>query len=95
MPDKKYYSWKQIHQMSSNLADAVESKYFTHIILTEEQSKGEGPNTNLDKNIRSMRVGDKTITLPWKNHTRPNAYELSPFDQTILIDSEYYVFDDT
>jgi hypothetical protein len=70
-------------------------KYFTHIILTEEQSKGEGPNTNLDKNIRSMRVGDKTITLPWKNHTRPNAYELSPFDQTILIDSDYFVFDDT
>ena len=45
-------------------------KYFTHIILTEEHSKGEGPNTNLDKNIRSMRVGDKTITLPWKNHTQ-------------------------
>ena len=70
-------------------------KHFTHIILTEDNSKGTGPNTNLDMNIRSMRIGDKTITFPWKNHTRPNAYDLSPFDQTILIDSDYFVFDNT
>ena len=32
MPDKKYYSWKQIHSMSAHLAELVEPKFFTHII---------------------------------------------------------------
>tara|TARA_Y100001938_G_C8042486_1_gene406933 strand:+ start:378 stop:1265 length:888 start_codon:yes stop_codon:yes gene_type:complete len=68
---------------------------FTHIILTKQTSKGKGPNTNLNMNIRSMRIGNKTIRLPWKNQTRPDAYSLSPFDQTILIDSDYFVFDNT
>ena len=68
---------------------------FTHIILTKQTSKGKGPNTNLNMNIRSMRIGNKTIRLPWQNQTRPDAYSLSPFDQTILIDSDYFVFDNT
>ena len=46
---------------------------FTHIILTNQTSEGQGPNTNIDMNIRSMRVGNKTIRLPWKNQTRPDA----------------------
>ena len=68
---------------------------FTHIILTKNTSEGKGPNTNINMNVRSMRVGNKTIRLPWKNQTRPDAYNLSPFDQTILIDSDYFVFDNT
>ena len=32
MPDKKYYTWKQIHKMSTHLAKLVEPKFFTHII---------------------------------------------------------------
>ena len=68
---------------------------FTHIIVTTPTSEGTGPNTNLDMNVRSMRIGNKTIRLPWKNQTRPDAYSLSPFNQTILIDSDYFVFDNT
>jgi len=68
---------------------------FTHIILTNNKSNGNGPNSNTNMNVRSMRVGDKTIRMPWKNQTRPDSYDLSPFDQTILIDSDYFVFDNT
>ena len=32
MADKKFYTWKQIHKMSTHLAELVEPKFFTHII---------------------------------------------------------------
>ena len=32
MADKKFYTWKQIEQMSLYLADLVEDKFYTHII---------------------------------------------------------------
>lgn len=71
------------------------SKYFDHIIITNPKSYGKGPETNIKVNKRSMRVGTKTITFEWQNLTRPDAYKLSPFDKTVLLDCDYYVFDDT
>lgn len=36
-----------------------------------------------------------THTLPWYNHSRPDAYALSPYEETILIDCDYLVADKT
>ena len=36
-----------------------------------------------------------TFTLPWYNTTRADTYELTPFDETLLIDSDYLVMDNT
>jgi hypothetical protein len=33
--------------------------------------------------------------LPWYNQTRPDSYALSPFDETLLIDADYLILDDT
>jgi len=71
------------------------AQYFDHIIVTEPEYKGKGPETNALVNRRSMLVGVKTITIQWQNQSRPDAYKLSPFDKTVLIDCDYFVFDNT
>ena len=69
--------------------------YFDHVIVQDKQYKGKGPNDNLVVNTRAMRNGTDTIRVPWQNQSRPDAYRLSPFDKTILLDSDYFVFDNT
>jgi len=32
-------------------------------------------------------------SLPWHNATRPSAYAITPFDETILLDTDYLVMD--
>lgn len=44
-----------------------------------------------DGNFRT----DNTIKKEWKNFDRYMAYELSPYDATILLDSDYLVLDDS
>jgi hypothetical protein len=34
-------------------------------------------------------------SVKWFNHCRPNVYELSPYDKTLLIDADYLVFEDS
>jgi hypothetical protein len=34
---------------------------------------------------------DKQSTLTWKNASRSNCYELSPYDETLVIDSDYII----
>lgn len=45
----------------------------------------------------SRKIFNKTdyVDIKWFNHTRPNVYELSPYDNTLLIDADYLVFDDS
>jgi hypothetical protein len=44
-------------------------------------------------NIRQFRWHDeKTQTVLWKNNSRTLAYDISPFDQTLLIDVDYLTF---
>jgi len=33
--------------------------------------------------------------LPWYNTTRPDTYDLSPYTETLLIDADYLILDDT
>jgi len=69
--------------------------HFDHIIINDPNYKGKGPNTNHFVNTRAMRTGINTIRLPWQNQTRPDVYKMSPFDKTLLIDSDYFIFDNT
>ena len=38
--------------------------------------------------------GDFETQMPWHNHTRTDAYQLSPWDQTLLLDADYVVASD-
>ena len=69
--------------------------YFDHIIVITPEYKGVGPETNHHVNKRAMTTGTKTITVLWQNQSRPDAYKLSPFDNTLLLDCDYFVFDNT
>lgn len=35
-----------------------------------------------------------SVEAPWKNTTRPRAYDLSPYDETIMIDADYLIGSD-
>tara|TARA_S200002703_G_scaffold61943_1_gene53834 strand:- start:1678 stop:2568 length:891 start_codon:yes stop_codon:yes gene_type:complete len=70
-------------------------KYIDHVIVTKPVYEGVGPETNPHVNKRSMRVGSKTITFEWQNQSRPDSYKLSPYDKTILLDCDYFVYDNS
>lgn len=59
----------------------VESKYFDSVVTVENK-------------FRNVRVGYKH-SESWRNGGRYRAYELSPYDSTILIDSDYLMLDNS
>jgi hypothetical protein len=65
--------------------EAVLNDVFEHIIVIEKPE--------LD-NQRNLYDGDRRETVPFFNANRPSAYEVTPYDQTLLIDCDYFVFSD-
>jgi hypothetical protein len=59
-------------------------KYIDNII-TKESTGG---------NTRSFMLPGSTITTTWRNLNRSDAYELTPYDQTLMLDSDYFTFSD-
>lgn len=48
---------------------------------------------NETTHVRTMRgAGGKTYDINWNNSNRFDAYSLSPYDQTLMIDADYFVF---
>ena len=48
--------------------------------------------TDLDSNHRNNRRHFADIgTVAWFNHNRPDAYDISPWDRTLLVDADYVV----
>lgn len=43
------------------------------------------------KNVRTFRYDDGIETIEWNNVGRYSAYELSPYDETLLIDADYFI----
>lgn len=41
---------------------------------------------------RSFKYSNSSERMPWHNQNRSSAYELSPYDQTLLIDADYLMF---
>lgn len=58
---------------------------FENIILVEKPVSG---------NTRKLHDGTHDQIVPFVNANRANAYELSPYDRTLLLDSDYLIFSD-
>lgn len=59
---------------------------FDHVILVDR------PVTD---NTRLLRDGAANQTVPFVNTNRSDAYALSPYDRTLLIDSDFLILSDT
>jgi hypothetical protein len=46
------------------------------------------------KNTRTLHDGFESKVIPFVNSNRYSVWELSPYDQTLLIDSDYLIFSD-
>lgn len=57
----------------------TQSKYFDQVI-------------NVENDFENYRIGIDTGSI-WKNGDRYRAYELSPYDHTLLLDSDYLILD--
>lgn len=66
----------------SNLLEKA-TAVFENIIIVDR------PNTD---NQRRLHDGEKNEIVPFLNSNRFSAYELSPYDRTLLIDSDYLIF---
>lgn len=48
----------------------------------------------IENDTENFRYDQTHGTLPWKNFGRYLAYELSPYDETILVDTDYLILTD-
>ena len=55
---------------------------FEHIIITDRPLPG---------NYRILHDGAEADTVPFINSTRSSAYDLTPYDRTLLIDSDFLI----
>jgi hypothetical protein len=79
--DKSTIDWLK----ESNQYSQAES-LFDQIILVDR------PDT---ANSRRLNDGDESKTVPFINANRSSAWDLTPYDRTLLIDSDYLIFSDT
>lgn len=78
---------------SSTLAWAKESKVYNLLKDTFENIViDELENVN---NYRILHDGTTQDKIPFKNNSRFRIWDLTPYDRTLLIDSDYLVFSDT
>lgn len=78
--DKTTKDW----MIESKLIDRAE-QIFENIIEVEK------PESD---NYRNLYDGVNKLTVPFVNSNRSNAWELTPYDRTLLLDSDYFVFSD-
>lgn len=62
--------------------EAAAMHQFEHVVVTAPDTGG------------SRHFADYGTTVTWHNAGRINAYELSPFDQTLVLDADYVVASD-
>ena len=74
--------WTTAWLKESNMYSTAES-VFDKIIEIEK------PRT---KNTRTLHDGFYSKTIPFVNSNRFSVWDLSPYDQTLLIDSDYLIF---
>jgi hypothetical protein len=51
--------------------------------------------TPTDAAARRFNDVGESYSLPWYNTNRPSAYDLSPFDETVVVDSDYLMQNST
>ena len=67
---------------TSNIYDRA-TEIFDKIILIEK------PKTN---NQRKLHDGDHSEMIPFTNTNRTSAWDITPYERTLLIDSDYLIF---
>ena len=78
--DKPTIEWMK----SSNIYDRALT-VFEHVI------ESTPPKTT---NTRKLHDGTESKTIPFVNNNRSSAYDLTPYDRTLLIDSDFLIFSD-
>jgi hypothetical protein len=63
----------------------IANTVFEHIIIVEK------PQTN---NSRKLYDGTDNVVVPFINSNRSSAWDLTPYDRTLLIDSDFLIFSD-
>jgi hypothetical protein len=61
----------------------IASEVFEHIIIVEK------PQTN---NSRRLYDGTDSLVVPFINSNRSSAWDLTPYNRTLLIDSDFLIF---
>lgn len=78
--DQSTVDWME----SSNIYHNAK-KIFDRIIITDR------PKTD---NNRNLHDGAIKKTVPFINYNRSNVYDLTPYDETLLIDTDFLIFTD-
>lgn len=68
----------------SNILEKA-TEVFENLIIVDR------PETD---NIRKLSDGEHTSVVPFLNSNRSSVWELTPYDRTLLIDSDYLIFSD-
>jgi len=75
-----------VTENSSYLASAYPENTFDKIIPV--------PKTSTDQQRRYFDGVYATKTLEWKNHSRSDCFDLTPYDETIVMDTDYIISND-
>lgn len=79
--DESTLEWSRKSEIYDLLTDT-----FENIIIDE--------STHVE-NYRVLHDGDIKDKIPFKNSSRSKAWALTPYDRTLLIDSDFLIFSDT
>jgi len=63
----------------------VDTSVFDQVIIQKSNSRGE----------RVFKFATRTERTVWHNQNRSSAYDLSPYDQTLLIDADFLMFNNS
>lgn len=75
---------------NSTLDWAKESDLYDQITQTFEHVISKEYIVN--NNYRVLNDGDSKETVPFRNSTRTDAWEVTPYDRTLVIDSDFFIF---
>jgi hypothetical protein len=79
--DKSTLAWSR----ESKIYDKVED-IFENVIISENDN---------NNNYRILHDGDTKEKIPFKNFSRALAWDLTPYDKTLLIDSDFLILSNT
>ena len=82
--ENKSLNYKRLAELSARLAEYYLKLPATIIETTPKQ-----------KNLRTFRYDDGVESIEWNNIGRHDAYKLSPYDETLLLDTDYFIQNDS
>jgi len=77
---------------ATTLAWAKESNIYDKLVDTFDKIiEVDKPVTD---NTRRLHDGNTTTVVPFVNSNRSNVWDLTPYDRTLMIDTDYFIFSD-